>query len=71
MTLPSPVSDFRWGTGMNPTKNFMGGRNLSDAWAMAVIRCHASAGGVIAPAVVEFGAPTAGSVLEERIFEKQ
>ena len=51
---------------MNAAKNFIGGRNLSDAWARALIRCHAVAGGVIAPAVVEFPAPATDMGIEDK-----
>ena len=50
---------------MSLVQNTIVGRNLSDAWAKALIRCHTVTGGVLAPAIVEFPAPATGQSIED------
>lgn len=50
---------------MSLVQNTIVGRNLSDAWAKALVRCHTVTGGVLAPAIVEFPAPASGQSIED------
>lgn len=50
---------------MSLVQNVIIGKNLSDAWGKALITCHSTSGGVLAPAVVEFPVPANGISIED------
>lgn len=50
---------------MTLVQNVISGKNLSDAWAKALIKSHLAPRGVLAPAMVEFPAPSDGETLED------
>lgn len=50
---------------MSIVQNVISGKNLSDAWAKALVKSHLAPGGVLAPAIIEFPAPICGELLED------